>query len=182
MDHSRRPAAEQPPVKEWGREIVIDLSIYHHPQRKLPARNGSARKRLNLNDSLFTCGIVLFTGTFLFYLPVRGEADLGTTLGASTPDSSAETESPYHQDWQTYLKEYEQHLEKAQESPPSEAEVANLQLLWTATLSPLKMWGTPSPPTVLLKSRPGSPLSTPAINSFKWNGPELPRATPAKRS
>ena len=40
-----------------------------------------------------------------------------------------------------------------------------------ATLSPLKTWGTPSLPIVPRGSRLGSPLSTPAINSFKWNGP-----------
>ncbi|CAM6054991.1 unnamed protein product [Sphagnum tenellum] len=133
VGHSQQPALRHPPLKEWGREIVINLSICHHPQPTLPVRKKSSSKRFDTNDGLFTCGLFLFTGTFLFYFPVRGEPGLVTTLGTPIPDLPAETESPYHQDWQTYLKEYERHLEKAQEPPPSEAEVANLQLLWTGS-------------------------------------------------
>ncbi|CAM6055103.1 unnamed protein product [Sphagnum tenellum] len=81
---------ETTPLKEWGRKVVINLSICHHPQRKLQARKGSNLTRLNLSNSLFTCGFVLLASTFLFYLPVRGEPDLEVVLGAPalTPSST----------------------------------------------------------------------------------------------
>ena len=200
VGHLQQPAVRQPPLKEWGRKVVINLSICHHPQRKLQARKGSNLTRLNLSNSLFTCGFVLLASTFLFYLPVRGEPDLEVILGAPalTPSSTdgiytndediqalsepgglleglstrqsvqlaiervellTSTEAPYHQNWETYLVEYERRLAEMGEAPPTQAEVANIQALW-APLESLTLALTPPPEDVANESIPVSQISS----------------------